>query len=340
MTSIDPDHVDGAETGRLYRLASDRRARAWVGTVTILATLVAVLVALIGAGLVVKPPVGPGKNGAVAAAGYSADGSTAPADEPTTLRPVKNDCKGGTVTLTFDDGPYVYTDAVVERLTSLNMKGVFFMIGSRAVERKATVREVLQHGDVVANHTYGHTDLVKGNGSASGGGAWGPDQIKAELARGNDALVQAGAPRPTLYRPPYGSVNPQVDGIANQLGLRLVMSWGNSDAKNIIDTKDTESVGSERIADAVARRVRSGSIIVMHDGEDQSTLDTIGAFQGIADTLNAHRLCTVTTVPADATGGVLEQHGAVPHPAPAPAPAPAPGTGQPARAGAKTPANR
>ena len=41
MTSIDPDHVDGAETGRLYRLASDRRARAWVGTVTILATLVA-----------------------------------------------------------------------------------------------------------------------------------------------------------------------------------------------------------------------------------------------------------------------------------------------------------
>jgi hypothetical protein len=114
------------------------------------------------------------------------------------------------------------------------------------------------------------------------------------------------------------------------------MSWGNSDAKSIIDTKDTEGVGSGRIADAVARRVRSGSIIVMHDGEGQSTLDTIGALQGIADTLNAHRLCTVTTVPADATGEVLERHGA----ALPSTPAPAPGTGQPARVGAKSPASR
>lgn len=303
MTPNHPNDVDAVEaprTGRRPRRRATKRG-IMAGAVTILA----VLAALVGAGRVVKPPVGPVTNGAITAAGASADGPGGLPQASTTFRPVKNDCKGGTVTLTFDDGPFIHTDVVVQRLASLNMKGVFFMIGSRALERKAMVRNVLQHGDVVANHTYGHLDLVTGNGSVPNTGPWGPDQIEAELRRGNAALVQAGAPRPTLYRPPYGSVNPQVDAIAKKLGLRLVMSWANSDAANIIDTKDTEGVGSAQITATVARRVRSGSIIVMHDGEGQSTLVTIGALQGIADALNAHRLCTVTKVPADATGGVL-----------------------------------
>jgi len=54
----------------------------------------------------------------------------------------------------------------------------------------------------------------------------------------------------------------------------------------------------------------------MHDGEDQTTLNTLQALQAIVDYMNANHLCSTDAIRGDATGGVV----------PAPAP-PEPTTG-------------
>jgi hypothetical protein len=56
--------------------------------------------------------------------------------------------------------------------------------------------------------------------------------------------------------------------------------------------------------------IKDGSIVSMHDGEGQTTLNTIQALQPIVDYMNSKHLCSTDTIRADATGGV------VPPPAP------------------------
>lgn len=223
------------------------------------------------------------------------------------VRPVSNDCSGGNVYFTFDDGPYINTVAVLDRLKSLNIKATFYVIGDHIEGRQDILKRELSDGHRVQNHTYHHPNLVTGldvNGVQRQ--PWGYSQIEAELERTNSAIIAAGAPRPTQYRPPYGSVNTQVDHIAQRLGLRLVMSWGDSDSDNIVDSKDTEQgVTSNDIIHNVTSRIKADSIIAMHDGEYPPTRNDLQALQPIVDDMNAKHLCSSTDIRPDATGGVL-----------------------------------
>ena len=226
---------------------------------------------------------------------------------PGGLRPVSNDCSGGKVYFTFDDGPYINTVAVLDRLESLNIKATFYVIGDHIEGRQDILKRELSDGHRVQNHSYHHPNLVTGvdvNGVQRQ--PWGDSQIEAELERANNAIMAAGAPRPIQYRPPYGSVNTQVDHIAQRLGLRLVMSWGNSDSDNIVDSKDTEQgVTSNDIVRNVTSLIKADSIISMHDGEHAPTLNDVQALQPIVDDMNTKHLCSSTDIRPDATGGVL-----------------------------------
>lgn len=224
------------------------------------------------------------------------------------VRPVSNDCSGGPVYFTFDDGPAPSTVAVLDRLKALNIKATFFDIGDHIQGRQDILTRQISEGHSVQNHTYHHPNLVTGvdvNGVQRQ--PWGDSQIETELERANTAIVAAGAPRPTQYRPPYGAINKDVDQIAQRLGLRLVMSWGNSDADNIIvDSRDTEQgVTSDDIARNVGASIKADSIISMHDGETVSARNDVQALQSIVDTMNARHLCSSTRIRPDATGNVL-----------------------------------
>ena len=139
-------------------------------------------------------------------------------------------------------------------------------------------------------------------GSAPGA----PEQIREELQRTNDLLVEYGAPLPQYYRPPYGRVSPEVDAVAQEVGLRLVMSYGHDETDNLIDSHDTEGISPGQIVANVVGPMRDGSIITMHDGLGQATLNAIEALQPIADVMNERRLCATTDIRADAGGRVLQ----------------------------------
>ncbi|KNC19729.1 hypothetical protein AC792_04995 [Arthrobacter sp. RIT-PI-e] len=228
---------------------------------------------------------------------------------PAAERPLSNDCSGGHVTFTFDDGPGRNTPEVLDALDGLGIDAVFFWNG-RAVEgRESTVARAVAEGHVIGNHSYSHPDLTTGvlpDGSEETvTAAW----LRGELQRTDDALVAAGAPDPALYRPPYGAVDTRVDEVAQELGLRLVMPWGLRAEDNIVDTRDTEGVTTQQIIDTTTPRLRDGTIITMHDGQGQATLNSIAALQAIVDTMNERELCATADVRENATGRVLDTYG-------------------------------
>jgi peptidoglycan/xylan/chitin deacetylase (PgdA/CDA1 family) len=233
--------------------------------------------------------------------------------------PINNDCSNGYVAFTFDDGPGPNTQAVLQTLVSLNLKATFFVNGGKldaSPTTQQTMRDELAAGFSVQNHTYDHTSFT---GASTGTQPLTQDQVTAELEGTSAAIVNAGGPKPTLYRPPYGDINSYYDLIAQNLGYRIVMPWG-TPSGNIVDSQDWTGISPSQIASNVTRGytkngnfypgIKAGSIVSMHDGEDQTTLNMIQALPSIVDYMNANHLCSTGSIRADATGGV------VPSPAP------------------------
>ncbi len=156
----------------------------------------------------------------------------------------------GDVALTFDDGPNPpYTDRILDLLRAERVPATFFVVGRAVDAYPATVRRMVREGHVVGNHSYDHAHLIVES----------PAAVRRELTRTSDAIDRAAGVRPTLMRPPFGSRDYVVLGVANALGYRTIM-W------NVPLPRDWEQPGDATIARRVVDNVTGGSIIVLHDG--------------------------------------------------------------------------
>ncbi len=240
-----------------------------------------------------------------------------PPPPPPVYRPLNNDCSAGNVEFTFDDGPDVNTPAVLAALQGLGIKGVFFVLGTKidaSAANAQTVRDEMAQGHTVGDHSYDHASF---NGASTGTAHLTDAQITDELEKTAASLTALGLPKPTLYRPPYGDIDAYTDNLARSLGYRIVMPWalGANTGTRIVDSKDWSGISPEQIASNVVNGftdangfhpgINANSIIAMHDGETATTLNTIASLQLIVDYMNANHYCATSTIPDDATGGVV-----------------------------------
>ncbi|HEY1700835.1 MAG TPA: polysaccharide deacetylase family protein [Trebonia sp.] len=213
-----------------------------------------------------------------------------------------NSCSNGYVTFTFDDGPDQYTLPLAAELLAEHVPAVFFEIGDKVAENPGITRLLAKNHFVIGNHTYNHEDLT---GAANKTKPLTAAQVATELTRATAAIVTAGAPVPTLWRPPYGDVNTAYAAVAKSLGLRLVMSWSNDGT--IIDNEDWTNAPAAKIVSSVTRSavpLRNGVIVAGHDGIG-NTVNTVKAIPEIVAFMNRHHLCATAKVRPDATGAVL-----------------------------------
>ena len=153
------------------------------------------------------------------------------------------------VALTFDDGPHrKYTDEVLAILRMNNIKATFFVVGKNVEESPDVVKLTYAEGHVIGNHSYSHPYLS----SLSG------DEIETELTKTNGIINRVIGVSPFLFRPPYGSCSPKTARIARNLDFKTIM-WSADYRMDLI-------TASEKIANEIVSHVRSGAIILLHDG--------------------------------------------------------------------------
>ncbi len=150
------------------------------------------------------------------------------------------------VALTFDDGPWPDTPAFVSVLERERVPATFFMIGRQVAGHGALLRRELADGDALGNHTFTHPNLV-----ATG-------DVATQVAQTSAAIERAAGYRPCVFRPPYGAQDGAVVAGALALGLTTVV-WD-------VDPSDYTLPGTDAIVRRVLAGVRSGSIVLMHDG--------------------------------------------------------------------------
>jgi len=179
------------------------------------------------------------------------------------------------IALTFDDGPgSSYTSQILAILEQIHVQATFFVIGSQAATYPNLVSQESKQGNRVGNHTWTHPDLTK----------MSSDQVYAELQQTSE-VIQADAGTPTLFRPPYGHFNGQVQAIGASLGLSTIL-WN-------VDPRDWSRPGVNTIIQRVLDTTNNGAIILMHDGGGDRS-QTVAALPTIITTLEQRGFRFVT----------------------------------------------
>jgi peptidoglycan/xylan/chitin deacetylase (PgdA/CDA1 family) len=153
------------------------------------------------------------------------------------------------IALTFDDGPNgPHTLRLLELLAKLGVKATFFMIGSYVRQQPEIARAVAQGGHVIGNHTFSHPRLIFKTA----------EETRAEVVQCQSALQDAVGEHSNLFRPPFGGRRPATLRVVRQLGLQPVM-WN-------VSGEDWKAPTAEAIENEVARQIRGGDVVLLHDG--------------------------------------------------------------------------
>jgi len=151
--------------------------------------------------------------------------------------------------LTYDDGPNdQHTPQLLDVLAKHDVRATFFLVGRYVQRQPQIVRDLVQAGHVLGNHTFTHPNLI----------VCSKLQTKIQLEECNRAIEDAAGQSPKLFRPPFGGRRPSTLRIVRELGLEPVM-WS-------VTGWDWEEKPASYVEGKVTGQVKGGDIVLLHDG--------------------------------------------------------------------------
>ena len=148
------------------------------------------------------------------------------------------------IAITFDDGPSLYTEELLDGLMKRNVKASFFLIGKKVEEFPDIVKREKEEGHLIGNHTYNHVDISKVS----------EEVAKEELGKTDQALKKILGEGTIYVRPPFGIRQKKLE---EELDLIPVM-WS-------IDPLDWTTENVTEIVNKVVTEADENDIILMHD---------------------------------------------------------------------------
>ena len=157
------------------------------------------------------------------------------------------------VILTFDDGPNpADTPVLLDLLDTLSVEAAFFLTGKHVSQYPEIVEDIHRRGHVIGNHGWEHRQLLQLSNEVP----------FDEVSKTTEAIENVLGFKPELFRSPYML---QGIGLTKVLKDLSLISVGAA-----VNGNDWEETDPDRIAEDVVGAVRSGSIIVLHDGDGEA----------------------------------------------------------------------
>jgi len=156
---------------------------------------------------------------------------------------------GPYIAMTFDDGPSAtLTPKLLDLLAAHHIKATFFVIGENVAEHPEVVARAAREGHEIGNHSWSHPNF----------GKMSDESVRRQLQQTDDAIKNATGKRPTLMRPPYGSITTREKRwIHDEFGYDIIL-WD-------VDPYDWKRPGPAVVRARILKETRPGSIVLSHD---------------------------------------------------------------------------
>lgn len=148
------------------------------------------------------------------------------------------------IAFTFDDGPGIYTDGLLDTLEKYHCQATFFVLGNRVGNNSSTLKRAYNMGMEIGSHTYSHQNL----------NALSKNRIIEEINKANKSIKKVTGSKPTLMRPPYGNYNKTV---SKNVGVPMIY-WS-------VDTLDWKYRNANYVKNTILKNAGDGEIILLHD---------------------------------------------------------------------------
>jgi peptidoglycan-N-acetylglucosamine deacetylase len=171
-----------------------------------------------------------------------------PLQGKTIARVKAKDTSHPVIALTFDDGPWQQnTPKILEILKREQIKATFFWIGKMVENSPQIAKQVVAEGHAIGNHTWHHWyRRMK------------PAIAAQEIESTASIIYKVTGVKTALFRPPGGILTNGLANYAKKENYAVVM-WSD-------DSKDYRPYSTARLVRNVLRQIKSGGIVLMHDG--------------------------------------------------------------------------
>lgn len=161
----------------------------------------------------------------------------------------------GKVALTFDDGPSQYTKEIIDILKEYKVGATFFLVGYNVRKYPDYAKYIHSNGYSIGSHSMSHLDMSK----------LSYEKQKNELISSINILKETIDEDISLFRPPYGSFNKQLENLVISQECKIVL-WNN-------DPEDWKTRDADKIFESIKNSNTSGAIILLH--ESQAVIDSL-----------------------------------------------------------------
>ena len=152
------------------------------------------------------------------------------------------------VAITFDDGPDpLTTPLLLQLLLKRQIKATFFVTGQKAAAHPELIKELVQQGHLVGNHSYKHSYRMLFKTSPT---------IVEDIEAAQKVFYDFGI-RPLAFRPPAGITSPRLRSALLKTGMYLV----NFSCRPL----DGGNRRINIIAKRILKRIRLDDIVLLHD---------------------------------------------------------------------------
>jgi len=145
-------------------------------------------------------------------------------------------------------------DLILKTLDENQVKVTFFMVGDWIEKNKDAAKKIYEAGHEIGNHSYSHPHV---NNMTY-------DQNLAEIKKCSELIKSITGEKCKLYRGPYGEYNNTVIKAAQDYGCKVIQ-WN-------IDSLDWKGLTEEQIWERIEPKLENGSIILMHNGTENTAL--------------------------------------------------------------------
>lgn len=154
--------------------------------------------------------------------------------------------------LTFDCGfENGNTPPILEALKKHNAKATFFVVGNFIEKSPDLVKQMVEEGHTVGNHSYHHPDMS----------GMGKEEFSKELGELETLYEQTiGTPMTKYYRPPQGKYSENSLQNAKDLGYKTIF-WSLA----YVDWNQDSQPTHEEAFDKLLKRVHPGAIVLLHN---------------------------------------------------------------------------
>jgi peptidoglycan/xylan/chitin deacetylase (PgdA/CDA1 family) len=156
--------------------------------------------------------------------------------------------KKKTISLSFDDGPHEHTLSILALLKKYNVKATFFIIGKQVQSNSQVLKQIIEDGHEIGNHTYEHSYVSSFYSEA---------RLQNELLKCNQVVYEETGLKMKLFRPTFGVTTPTIARVIQRLGFSSI-GWS-------FRSYDTTAKSVDRIVEAMNKNIQGGDIILLHD---------------------------------------------------------------------------